>query len=291
LLRDGLPCYSRRQIGGSCLIGRPLGFKGRLNGAARQRGEVGAPRAGDYDEINGLGIHIPLIAAMDVILKVLDGAKKGAKVAVKKNEFLIGRSQDCHLCVGSNAVSRKHCRLTRGDNKVAVEDLGSRNGTLVNGKKIGEQVELKSGDELTVGPLKFLVTISTGIKNEKKPQVNSVAEAAERAADASLSDIAEDDISRWLLGSGKTSLSETKTLVMDETNAASIAKAAKENGAANANEADKAETSELEANADEQTGDKRKGSPGKLPQRPKDSESKDSREAAVEALRAFNRRR
>jgi predicted component of type VI protein secretion system len=72
---------------------------------------------------------------MDVSLKVLEGAKSGTKIAVKKTEFIIGRSQDCHLCAGSSAVSRQHCAILRTDNRVSIKDLGSRNGTIVNGNK------------------------------------------------------------------------------------------------------------------------------------------------------------
>ena len=108
---------------------------------------------------------------MEVMLKVLEGAKSGAQVAIKKNEFVIGRSQECHLCAGSSAVSRRHCAILRDDNRVSIKDLGSRNGTLVNGQKIEGEVELASGDEVVVGPLKFLVTISTGIANAKRAEV------------------------------------------------------------------------------------------------------------------------
>ena len=234
---------------------------------------------------------------MDVILKVISGAKKDAKIAIRKAEFLIGRSQDCNLCVGSSAVSRKHCRITRQDNRVAVEDLGSRNGTLVNGEKISAEAELQSGDEIAVGPLKFLITISKGIKSEKKPAVKTVAEAAKRTVDVSLDDFAEDDISRWLIGSGKSpAVSETKTLVMDETNATQLAEAIREEARHQA-ENESSESSEPDDSAEsleEQAVDSessKKKNPGKLPSRPKESETKDSREAAVEALRAFNRRR
>src|SRR5262245_13915077 len=120
---------------------------------------------------------------MDVILKVLEGAKSGAKVAIKKAEFVIGRSPECHLSAGSTAVSRKHCAILRSDNRVAIKDLGSRNGTLVNGKKITDEIELATGDEVTIGPLKFLVTITPGIANNKKPEVKTVAEAAVRVAE------------------------------------------------------------------------------------------------------------
>jgi len=219
---------------------------------------------------------------MDVTLKVLEGAKNGAKVAIKKNEFLIGRSQECHLCAASSAISRKHCAIYRNDNRVSVKDLGSRNGTLVNGVKIGEETELVSGDEIVVGPLKFLITISTGIANAKRAEVKTVAEAVDRAAEPAPGDTSVDEIAKWLTVD-PSALNETQTIRIDDTNAAHISRMLE------------AETSEMQvADVDEQTksdssvGKKRE--PGKLPKQ-QGPTSKDSREAAAEALRAWSRRR
>ncbi len=225
---------------------------------------------------------------MDVILKVLEGAKTGAKVAVKKSEFLIGRSQSCHLCAGSSAVSRQHCAILRQENRVSIKDLGSRNGTLVNGSKIDGEVELASGDEISVGPLKFMITISTGINNVKRPEVKTVAQAVERVAESPSGDASVDDISKWLLGPDQSALNETQTIRIDDTNAAHLAAAALQ-----------AETAEIDADvADEDAtagessaGKTDKKGPGKLPKMPLKPSSKDSREAAAEALRAWSRRR
>ena len=230
---------------------------------------------------------------MDVILKVTDGAKIGAKIAVKKNEFLIGRSQACHLCAGSSAVSRQHCAILRDDNRVTIKDLGSRNGTLVNGIKIDGEVELASGDEIIVGPLKFLVTISAGITNVKKPEVKTVAEAVARTAEPNLSSsIGDDDISKWLLGPS-SALTETQTIRIDDTNA--IHKMIEQADAdAQTAALEEAEGDDLKV-VDEKLVDEGKaaGKPGvgKLPKVPVKPGSKDSREAAVEALRAWSRRR
>lgn len=234
---------------------------------------------------------------MDIILKVIEGAKSGAKVAVKKPEFLIGRGHDCHLCAGSSAVSRKHCAILRSDNRVAVKDLGSRNGTLVNGKKIAGEVELASGDEITVGPLKFLITITAGINNAKRPEVKSVAEAVARAADAPPTPTGDDDISQWLVEPETSALNETQTIRMDDTNAvhtrlrqalADEALAAAEGAAITADTTDEPAAQEAHE-AEEKPAEKR--APGKLPKVPTKPSSKDSREAAAEALRAWSRRR
>ena len=103
-----------------------------------------------------------------------------------------------------------------------MKDLGSRNGTLVNGVKIEGEVELVSGDELTVGPLKFMVTISTGIANAKRPEVKTVAQAVERIAQAATGDTSVDDISKWLLEPDQSALNETQTIRIDDTNAGNL---------------------------------------------------------------------
>ena len=244
---------------------------------------------------------------MDVILKVIEGAKAGSKVAVKKDRFLIGRSPKCHLRAGSTAISRQHCAIMRHDAKVTVKDLDSRNGTLVNGKKLTEEVELSSGDELTVGPLKFMVTITHGINNAKKPEVKTVADAVERTAQKGDSSVQEFDISDWLLepGSNIKSVAETQTIQMDDTNAAQMQKLAEEfaddETSAGLVEAGKAPAAAEDESMVEETkpaddkknskADKKKPEPGKLPPLSSHPATKDSREAAAEALRAWNRRR
>jgi len=191
-------------------------------------------------------------AAMDVKLKVLEGAKTGAKIAVKKSEFVIGRSQTCQLCAGSSAISRRHCAILLDETRVAIKDLGSRNGTLVNGQKIEGEVELATGDEIVVGPLKFLITITPGIQNAKKPEVKSVAEAVVRAAQLPTGAIADDDISNWLIGP-TSALTETQTIRMDDTNALQKLSEAAEQAAANA----EAETSALDIPAAEKSAVKK----------------------------------
>ena len=251
---------------------------------------------------------------MDVILKVLEGAKTGTKIAVKKDEFLIGRSQECHLCAGSSSISRRHCMIARDDTKVSIKDLGSRNGTLVNGEKITETVELSSGDELGIGTLKLMVTISHGINNRKRPKVETVADAVERTVATGDSNIGEDDITQWLLdspdaASKSQAANETQTIRMDETNAVQFKgpKRAEEAETEAETEAEIPEpTSDETASdskvesptqpddetaADSKKKSKKKREPGKLPPRPTEPASKDSREAAMMALRNWNRRR
>ena len=227
---------------------------------------------------------------MDVTLKVLEGAKVGAKISIKKPEFTIGRSQGCSLCAGSSAVSRQHCMISRDESKVTVRDMGSRNGTLVNGENTEGTVELASGDEITVGPLKFLLTITSSLNSVKKPEVKSVAEAVVRTASTPSGSIGDDDISKWLLGPS-SALNETQTIRIDDTNAIQQMHAAAAEAAAA--EAKAAEESAIDAaeKPTDHSGKPAKPAPGKLPKMADKAGTKDSREAAVEALRAWSRRR
>jgi pSer/pThr/pTyr-binding forkhead associated (FHA) protein len=231
---------------------------------------------------------------MEVILKVTKGSKVGAKIAVKKDEFIIGRSPECHLCAGSTSISRRHCAITRSGTKVTIKDLGSRNGTLVNGEKTEGEVALESGDEITIGSLGFLVTISTGIANEKKSQVKTVAEAVERAAEKSAGlPIQDDDISGWLIDTGKPkgTFSDTQTIRLDDTKASELRDAMRELEETGAVDAALAEAEAEEEKHDDKQDKPKKKEPGKLPPLLKQPATKDSREAAAEALRSWNRRR
>ena len=64
--------------------------------------------------------------------------------------WTVGRSQECDIVVSDPNVSRKHARLSRADNGFVVEDLGSTNGTLLDGAPIDRE-RIESGDELTFG--------------------------------------------------------------------------------------------------------------------------------------------
>lgn len=70
----------------------------------------------------------------------------------------LGRTARADFIVQAPLVSRLHCRLTAdASNQLVVEDLGSQNGTRVNGRKV-DRATLKVGDKLTVGRVEFTVT-------------------------------------------------------------------------------------------------------------------------------------
>lgn len=85
-------------------------------------------------------------------LEVLDGRFQGRKIPLKGAAFLIGREKGKnHLVLPDDKVSRRHVRLRIEDSVVTLEDLGTSNGTLLNGKRIRDAATLASGDEFQIG--------------------------------------------------------------------------------------------------------------------------------------------
>ncbi|MFK7818591.1 MAG: FHA domain-containing protein [Planctomycetaceae bacterium] len=96
---------------------------------------------------------------MQAELKVVGGKQNNQVVPLPQGKFLIGREQDCHLRPNSEMVSRHHCVFTTDEFGIRVRDLGSTNGTFVNGDRIEKQVVLKEGDKVVIGTLNFEVVL------------------------------------------------------------------------------------------------------------------------------------
>jgi pSer/pThr/pTyr-binding forkhead associated (FHA) protein len=94
----------------------------------------------------------------------------------------IGRTARADFIVDAALISRLHCRLTaERSNQLVVEDLGSTNGTLVNGERVVRQV-LREGDVLTVGRVKFTVSGSAGATRDTRAATPNLQSAAESGA-------------------------------------------------------------------------------------------------------------
>ena len=66
-------------------------------------------------------------------------------------EAVMGRHPECSIQLESNMVSRRHARVFKNGNVYLIEDLGSGNGTVVNGEKIEGALELKNEDRIKLG--------------------------------------------------------------------------------------------------------------------------------------------
>ena len=67
---------------------------------------------------------------------------------------VVGRHRSCDVVITDDTVSGRHCQITESPDGCIIEDLGSSNGTYVNGKRI-ESTVLKSGDRVTLGTARF----------------------------------------------------------------------------------------------------------------------------------------
>ncbi|MGL4461424.1 MAG: FHA domain-containing protein [Planctomycetia bacterium] len=94
---------------------------------------------------------------LNVQLTVQRGHTTTKMISLRRIPAVIGRQQECDLRVVSKLVSRRHCSLEDHGGRLIVRDLGSVNGTMVNGKRVVDQSLLNPGDELEVGPLTFIV--------------------------------------------------------------------------------------------------------------------------------------
>ena len=101
---------------------------------------------------------------MKVQLVVVRGKPEGKVIPLMGPKFKIGRGETCHLRPISEQISREHAEFTIEANAVFVRDLGSRNGTLVNGKALTEACKLKDRDLVQVGPLTFAVSITDTVR-------------------------------------------------------------------------------------------------------------------------------
>lgn len=71
--------------------------------------------------------------------------------------FDVGRGRELDLALGDPEVSRRHARFESQNGIVYVEDLHSRNGTFLNGRRVGEAIEVRDGDAVDVGTTRLLV--------------------------------------------------------------------------------------------------------------------------------------
>ena len=78
------------------------------------------------------------------------GKLDGGRWALDSEELIIGRGKDSDLVVPDRQVSRHHARIRRTDRGYLLEDLGSKNGTHLNGNEVTDAVLLQDGDEIQI---------------------------------------------------------------------------------------------------------------------------------------------
>ena len=89
---------------------------------------------------------------------VLSGFYEGLEVALDRDRVVIGRGRKADLALAEATISRAHAAIVFDGRAFYVEDLGSTNGTLVNGARVTKHA-LKTDDEIQMGKLRIGVTL------------------------------------------------------------------------------------------------------------------------------------
>jgi pSer/pThr/pTyr-binding forkhead associated (FHA) protein len=129
-----------------------------------------------------------------VVLSVLEDNRvcRTVRLPTGQTGCVVGRSEDCDLSLPGlvhATVSRRHCRIEVQPSAVLVRDLGSLNGTYVNGVCVGGRrcdpacdqgscFPLHSGDEIRVGGTVLRIAIQTGIRTDEDSRVPAGADRA-----------------------------------------------------------------------------------------------------------------
>jgi DNA-binding winged helix-turn-helix (wHTH) protein len=83
-------------------------------------------------------------------------------IPLKHGENIIGRAADALVSLASRKVSRHHAQIIITARRAVLEDLGSKNGTYVQGKRIDRPIELNDGDCIAVGPATLIFHDTAG---------------------------------------------------------------------------------------------------------------------------------
>ena len=121
-------------------------------------------------------------------LRFISGKYQGGEFPLRPNrEIIIGRSSDLDMVLVEDMVSRKHAKITTDEHVVTIQDLGSTNGTFVNGEKV-RKADLKDGDRILIGTsiikIVFVDGDVTGHLTENEARSKMAIAANKRSASA-----------------------------------------------------------------------------------------------------------
>jgi pSer/pThr/pTyr-binding forkhead associated (FHA) protein len=90
-------------------------------------------------------------------VRVMNGPDEGKRfdIGVDVSEAVVGRGNDCDFQINDANISRRHGIIRRDWNEITVEDAGSKNGVLINDRKIGKPTALRDADEILLGAVRL----------------------------------------------------------------------------------------------------------------------------------------
>jgi hypothetical protein len=103
--------------------------------------------------------EIPVPRAPKASLEIREPGRLSRRIEIAGGPMRIGRAAECEVALKDGRVSRQHARLHARDGHLVLTDLGSTNGTRVNGQRI-EEVVLGDGDRIVIGDTELVVASS-----------------------------------------------------------------------------------------------------------------------------------
>lgn len=128
---------------------RPFGYSDQTRAFSLSNPDITLPRIDTVPECNGLAE-----------LTIVRGPSAGERFILDIPEVTIGRDPKCEVFLNDRTVSRRHAHLSLQNGHAFIEDLGSLNGTWVDGA-IVSQGELRNGSTLQVGTFKMIIVINS----------------------------------------------------------------------------------------------------------------------------------
>lgn len=226
---------------------------------------------------------------MYVKVRITSGRSSGKELTIRGKQFLIGRSEECNLRPQSDTISRKHCVIEINETSATIQDLGSRNGTLVNQDRADQPIPLKIGDALRIGALELLVLECPAAAATPTPTPKVAATLPRRKESRMTGDSGV--ISDWLLEADEeakiresTAELDTRQYKFEETDRIALDQASRETVTHES-------LPVARSDQPEPVDKKKKREPGKLPKIPPAEDApKDTQEAAAQMLRKFFKR-
>jgi pSer/pThr/pTyr-binding forkhead associated (FHA) protein len=111
-------------------------------------------------------------------LVAIDG---GPSIDIVKDLTLIGRDEDCDVRFEQKSISKLHCVIAKTDGLLLLRDLGSTNGTRVNGQRV-RRAALLPNDMLSVANIKYRVLFGVELEPEPLPEPDDEQPPAQNGA-------------------------------------------------------------------------------------------------------------
>lgn len=179
-----VPLAVLQELAGSLSAAEFAAFLRRpvLAGSGILEGTLGGPGRGGSPALNRTVLFQPAeqaaegVLASDSLRTAIYPLVKGAHAAGRESRFTIGRVAGCDFILPDPAVSKEHARLEVRSDGVLLEDLGSTNGTWVNGRRLGRApVVLKDGDLVSFARYGFHLLAPASLHAMLRPPPDSAS--------------------------------------------------------------------------------------------------------------------